>query len=116
MTSQKIRINVPPPLTAAHRRILANMAVPPPQSPYSYGSGGGGGNQSAQGAGQPVQETPNSREHERFCSFVERFVIERCRDWDQTRMDEEGWKCIQDAKMTYSMIQRVGRGYTQQPK
>lgn len=111
MTSQKIRINVPPPLTAAHRRVLAGMGSAMVQSAQGpYGAAG-----PAQGAVQG-EATPNSREHERFCSFVERFVIERCRDWDQTRMDEEGWKCIQDAKMTYSMIQRVGRGYAQQPK
>lgn len=114
MTSQKVRINIGQPPTAAQRQAMANanMAVQSAnaQSPYGPIQGSHGA------TGQPVQEAPNSKEHERFCSFVERFVIERCRDWDQTRMDEEGWKCIQDAKMTYSMIQRVGRGYAQQPK
>lgn len=88
---------------------MGNAAVQSAQSPYGPIQG------PHAGPAQGTQEG-SSRDHERFCSFVERFVIERCRDWDQTRMDEEGWKCIQDAKMTYSMIQRVGRGYTQQPK
>lgn len=54
------------------------------------------------GTDAPEGQAPSNQ---RFNSFCERFVIERCREWPKENVNEAAWRCLQDAKRVYHMIQ-----------
>ncbi len=52
------------------------------------------------------QQRPSNQ---RFRSFAERYIIERCRDWPQREVDERTWAAILEAKSIYNKVKEVGR-------
>lgn len=45
----------------------------------------------------------------RFRSFAERYLIERATHFRADHIDEDAWRCIQDARRAYKQIEAVGR-------
>ena len=59
------------------------------------------------GPGNEAQQRQTS--NQRFRSFAERYIIERCRDWPQGEVDERTWAAILEAKSIYNTVKEVGR-------
>ena len=60
-------------------------------------------------AGQSNDAQQQRPSNQRFRSFAERYIIERCRDWPQREVDERTWAAILEAKSIYNKVKEVGR-------
>lgn len=60
-------------------------------------------------SGQGGVEQQQKKSNQRFRSFAERYVVERCRDWKEGEISERAWAAILEAKTTYNQIKEVGR-------
>lgn len=87
----------PPPLPSPTRIIRRPIGLPGNAGTPGPTGQQAGGPDAAQGVDQ------------RYASFIERFVIERCRDWPQETIKEAAWATVLDARAVYGMIQREAR-------
>jgi hypothetical protein len=62
-----------------------------------------------QQAAQGKPETAHAPSNQRFRSFAERYVIERCRDWPADKVGENAWEAILQARTIYNKVKEVGR-------
>lgn len=89
-----------PPVAAAAK----NLINPPQQ----YMGGLSGGQQANQGvASNPGEEVSYS--NQRFRSFAERYLLERCHEWKPEEVEERAWETILQARTLYKKIKEVGR-------
>jgi hypothetical protein len=52
------------------------------------------------------QQAPSNA---RFRSFAERYLVERCRDWKESEIDDRAWEAILQARTIYNKVKEVGR-------
>lgn len=98
----------PPVHPSAGRLIGAGM--PPLPAKGANGPAGppqGAAQQSPQVAADP--NTQKAQSNNRFRSFAERYIVERCRDWKEGEIDERAWGAILEAKSIYNKVREVGR-------
>jgi hypothetical protein len=58
--------------------------------------------------GKPENEQ-QAQSNTRFRSFAERYIVERCRDWKESEIDERAWEAILQARSIYNKVKEVGR-------
>lgn len=57
-------------------------------------------------------EEQRSLSNQRFRSFAERYLVERCRDWPEDQIDARAWEAILQARSIYQKVREVGRTIT----
>lgn len=66
-------------------------------------------NQAGASGLSPIAQDANRPSNQRFRSFAERYIVERCRDWKESEIEERGWEAILQARTLYNKVKEVGR-------
>jgi hypothetical protein len=94
-----------------------NPAVPPAANKAlnrtnGFGVTGPVGHPGVAGQASKDENAQQAPSNNRFRSFAERYIVERCRDWKEDDVDARAWEAILQARSIYNKVKEVGRTVT----